>query len=377
MSSITPSLPFKVVGYWLFKRLSRPRIMPINVTVSVTNMCNSRCRTCYIWKLYLEKPHLRDQELKIWEFERIFQSLGKSPLIVTISGGEPYLRPDLAQICIAIYEYCRPKALIIPTNALLTDAVKTTTEKILQKVDEVEVIVNISLDGVNELHDEIRGVKGNFQRLLQTHRALQNLKLRYPNLTLGVHTVISRWNVGYLQEIYEYVRDFLKPDTYITEIAEHREELLNLNNDIAPTLEQYSKAIDYLISNIAFDYAKNAKLLQKIQHAFRIEYYRLVVEMLRYGRSIPCYAGYASAHINPYGDVWPCCILAYKMPLGNLRDVNYDFKKVWSSKRADFIRKHLNLNKCYCPMANANYTNMLENPLITLRTFLRVLKWSL
>jgi MoaA/NifB/PqqE/SkfB family radical SAM enzyme len=374
---ITPSLPLKIAGYWSFKRLGRPRIMPINVTVSVTNMCNSRCKTCNIWKLYLEKPHLRNQELKTWEFEQIFQNLGKGPIIVTISGGEPYLRQDLVQISTAIYEYCHPKALVIPTNALLTNEIKTATEKILQKVDDMEVIVNVSLDGIDELHDEIRGIKGNFQRSLQTYQALQDLKLKYPNLTLGVHTVISRWNVENIQQIYQYVKNVLKPNTYITEIAEHREELFNLNKEIAPTTEQYSKAIDYLISHITYDYAKRAKLLQKIQHAFRIEYYRLVVKMLQYGHSIPCYAGYTSAHINPYGDVWPCCILAYKMPLGNLRDVNYDFKKIWNSKKVDSIRKHLNLSKCHCPMANANYTNMLENPRIALKVLLRVLRWSI
>ena len=103
----------------------------------------------------------------------------------------------------------------------------------------------------------------------------------------------------------------------------------------------------------------------------------MVIQLINGKNGFKCYAGMASAHINPYGDVWPCCILAYKCSMGNLRDVNYDFKKVWRSEKANRIRKIIKRSMCQCPMANANYTNMLENPKALLMVLSRVFKWSI
>jgi hypothetical protein len=74
---------------------------------------------------------------------------------------------------------------------------------------------------------------------------------------------------------------------------------------------------------------------------------------------IPCYSGFASAQIAPDGDVWMCCIKAET--IGNLRDVGYDFGKIWFSERAKELRQTIKSEKCCCPLANASYTNMLHN----------------
>ena len=49
-------------------------------------------------------------------------------------------------------------------------------------------------------------------------------------------------------------------------------------------------------------------------------------------------------------------------PVGNLRDVGYDFKRVWFSPEADRLRASIHRGECACPMANAGYTNMLLHP---------------
>ncbi|HZS76615.1 MAG TPA: SPASM domain-containing protein, partial [Ktedonobacteraceae bacterium] len=72
---------------------------------------------------------------------------------------------------------------------------------------------------------------------------------------------------------------------------------------------------------------------------------------------IPCLAGVASAQIAPNGDVWACCIRAESV--GNLREHNYDFRSVWTTAEADEMRRSIKARECYCPLANASYTNML------------------
>ena len=75
---------------------------------------------------------------------------------------------------------------------------------------------------------------------------------------------------------------------------------------------------------------------------------------------LPCYAGVASAHIAPNGDVWTCCIRAE--PIGNLREVSYDLRQIWKSQRADELRDSIRRGECYCPLANAAYSSMLCDP---------------
>jgi MoaA/NifB/PqqE/SkfB family radical SAM enzyme len=100
--------------------------------------------------------------------------------------------------------------------------------------------------------------------------------------------------------------------------------------------------------------------IAEVTAAFRRQYYDLVKRTLREHRQvIPCMAGVASAQIAPNGDVWSCCVRAQSM--GNLREHNYDFASVWRTARADELRRSIKAGECYCPLANAAYTNMLTH----------------
>lgn len=348
-----------IIGYKLFRTVNIPKLMPISMTVSVTNQCNSRCGTCNIWKLYKHKPQLKSKELSLQEFEKIFESIGRSVIWFTISGGEPFLRQDLVDICKSIHENCRPQILSIPTNGLLPHLIERETKDILDVCQETTVMVNLSLDGVGDVHDKIRGVQGNFENAMDTYNRLKALKDECNNLELGVHSVVSRFNVDRLLNVYKYIKRELNPDSYICEIAEHRSELFNTNNDITPDIFSYERCVEKLRKQLKEDYLIKRGLSKLIQ-SFRLEYYNLAVKELEEKRQvIPCYAGFASCQISAYGDVWPCCILAYNASVGNLREVAYEFKRIWLSERADEIRRMIKAGICYCPMANAHYTNML------------------
>jgi len=59
--------------------------------------------------------------------------------------------------------------------------------------------------------------------------------------------------------------------------------------------------------------------------------------------------------------VWPCCVLGYDKSMGNLRESEYSFRKIWFSERADKVREYIRNQNCSCPLANAHYTNILCN----------------
>jgi MoaA/NifB/PqqE/SkfB family radical SAM enzyme len=328
----------------------RPLMLPVNITVSVSYRCNSRCKTCNVWLL-------PNDDFTLEEYDRTFASLGRAPYWFTFSGGEPTLRKDLPEMIASAYRHCRPGIINIPTNGIQDKIIPGRIERVLQACPDSEVIVNLSLDGLGLKHDEVRGVKGNFAHAMRTYAAFKDLKTRYKNFTLGVHTVISNFNVDAFPELCEFVQRELRPDSFITEIAEERVELDTVGLGITPTVEKYSVAIDTLVESLR---DKKITGVARITQAFRLQYYEIVKRTLREHRQIiPCMAGVASAQIAPNGDVWTCCVRAESM--GNLRDHDYDFGKVWRLAKADELRRSIKAGECYCPLANASYTNMLTH----------------
>jgi MoaA/NifB/PqqE/SkfB family radical SAM enzyme len=351
LTKVLPEIPALKASYATGRMLR----LPVNITVSVSYRCNSRCKTCNVWLL-------PNDDLKVEEWDRVFESLGSAPYWFTFSGGEPTLRKDLPEMVARAYRHCRPGIINIPTNGIQHKVIPGRIEQVLLAAPKSEVVINLSLDAVGSKHDEIRGVRENWSHAMKTYAALKELKRRHSHLTLGVHTVISNFNVESFPALCEYVQRELKPDSFITEIAEERVELDTVGLGITPSPERYTVAIDTLLESMR---DRQLTGVAEVAQAFRRQYYELVKRTLREHRQvIPCMAGVASAQIAPNGDVWTCCVRAQSM--GNLREHNYDFGSVWRTGKADQLRRSIKAGECYCPLANASYTNMLTHaPTVT------------
>jgi MoaA/NifB/PqqE/SkfB family radical SAM enzyme len=351
LTKVIPRIPALKATY----RTGRVLSLPVNITVSGSYRCNSRCKTCNVWLL-------PNDDMTLEEWDRTFESLGRAPYWFTFSGGEPTLRKDLPDMVGSAYRHCRPGIINIPTNGIQQKIIPGSVERVLQAAPKSEVIINLSLDGVGLKHDEVRGVRNNWDRAMVTYAALKELQKDYGHLTLGIHTVISNYNVDSFPDLCEYVQRELKPDSYITEIAEERVELDTVGLGITPTAEKYTVAIDGLLERMREERLTG---VAEVAQAFRRRYYDLVKRTLREQRQvIPCMAGVASAQIAPNGDVWTCCVRAESM--GNLREHGYDFGSVWRTGKAKQLRRSIKNRECYCPLANAAYTNMLTHgPTVT------------
>ena len=345
---------------------------PINLTFSVTNMCQSRCKTCSIWKVYQDAPGRFKQEMSLEEVERSFASVGEI-YFFNISGGEPFLRRDLPQIVAAACKYLKPAVIHTPTNALTPKLIEERTAEILEVIEAggriIPFTIKPSFDGVGEVHDDIRGVRGNFDKVLETLSRLKKLQERHPNLEIGLGTIISKFNLNHIRETARFARE-LGIDSYISEIAEQRTELFNVDDPITPAPEEYEKAIGDFNAELTNGLSAEAlakegtnKKVSSMTSAFRQVYYRYAVRIMKEQRQVlPCYGGVANAHISPYGDVWPCCVLGYDKSMGNLRAVGYDFMKIWRSPKAAEVREFIARRRCWCPLANQAYSNILCSP---------------
>jgi MoaA/NifB/PqqE/SkfB family radical SAM enzyme len=327
-------------------------MLPFSIVVSVSYRCNSKCKTCDVWR----KPN---DDMTVEEWCKVFANLGRAPFYLTFTGGEPFLRADIHEMVIAGAERCRPNVITIPTNGLLTKRTLDCVDQICAAAIHSQVGINLSLDGIGEEHDQIRNVPGNWDRAMATWQGLKDLQASHDNLVLSVHTVVSKFNSHRIRDIVEGL-EFLEPDSFITEVAEERVELDTVGWDITPAPDVYGPIADFLSARAK---AVPTTGLARFTQAFRAQYYQLAKRVLQeQTQIIPCQAGWASGHIAPNGDVWSCCIRAE--PVGNLRQTNYDLRPIWYERVGQMhsLRKSISGKECACPMANASYANMLLHP---------------
>ena len=350
---------------------------PITLTYSVTAACQSRCKTCNIGLKYQQDPKRKERDLKLEEIEKIFHTLGHV-YFFNVSGGEPFLRRDLPEIIKLACQYLKPRIIHIPTNAIASERIRSLTLQCLEIINHydstVPFSVKPSIDGVGKVHDEIRGVKGNFKQLEKTISYLKEIEQDYENFHLELGTVISNFNINHLSEIEDYVHS-LDVQSYRNEIAERRTEFFNLEDPITPDAETYKRLVSKFAEKIRQNIHKKRKLT-KITESLRLVYYDLVIRILNENRQvIPCFAGISNVHINFDGEVWPCCVLGYSQPLGSLRTVGYDFQKIWHSAQANAVRKYIKDGNCACPLANQAYSNILCSPKYLLKVIFNILKF--
>ena len=345
-------LPLKLLIFNISRRLNKTFILPVNYTYSITSKCDSKCKTCNIWK------QKSGNDLTKKEWKKIIRNIGNAPFWITITGGNQFLRKDLSEIAEYILKYNKPKIINFPISGTLPKLVVEQIKKILIEIKgkSVKLILNISIDGVNELHDNIRGVKDAFKKTIKTFMELKKLQKKYPNLIIGTYTVISKYNAKHITEIMDFITKYLKPDHYGIEIAEKSKELFNIKENFVP-----SKNTSINVINEYMKYIVNSKkTVLKFKNFFRRRYYVNVKKtLLKNKEIIPCFAGIASIQISPNGKVWQCCIRAGIM--GDLRKENYDFKKIFFGKKADKIRREIKKEHCFCTHSNPYYTNILSS----------------
>jgi MoaA/NifB/PqqE/SkfB family radical SAM enzyme len=330
----------------------------VNLTVSVTYSCPSRCATCDIWKKKVD-------DLSVDEYAKLFPTLEKVPVWVTLSGGDQFVRADFDEVVRLVCNLIEPHIVNIPMNGIITGRIFSMLPRIAALTVGRQLVLNLSVDEIGEAHDRIRGARGNFEKVKNVAALIRDIQRTYSHVVLGVHTVISRRNVHRIADIEREVRSIFRPDSYIAEVAEKRVELGTVDKDITPYVVDYRRAVAHL--RAAIQARRSSHPVARLVESLRLEYYELSAQILEQQRQvIDCYAGWASGHLAPDGHVWGCCVRAESM--GNVRDSGYDFRKVWRGPDADSFRRSVRAHACSCPLANASYTNLLLDP----RSLIRV-----
>ncbi len=335
---------------------------PFHFTLFVTNKCNNFCQHCFYWES-LNQPSI--DELKVEEIEKMSKSMGKI-FTLLLTGGETYLRKELPQIVKTFYDNNKIKNLITPTNGMMTKQVVQIVTQILEECPKISYTVQISLDGLEELHDEIRKVKGCFKRAVKTHKELMKLSEKYPNLKVTVASCINKLNQDTIDELYYYVRDELKSEFALTFLRGSpknpklvdidSKKYKNLYKEVESHDENRGKRIG--LKHLT-NYENLKKFMRYKMNAIRIN---LITDTYDKGKFItPCYAGSLNAVMYENGDLYPCELLGTKK-IGNIREVNYNFQTLWNSDKAKEYRKWILDSKCFCTHECYYQQNIMFNP---------------
>lgn len=206
----------------LKRELESYQMKPSAALLFLTYRCTSKCTTCTMWK----RPKNKEAEVSLDGWKHIIDKLYKNGLTaVEPFGGDVLLRKD---VLFPLLHYLKKRNFIIhlPTNCNLLD--KETAEDLVNS--EVDFIY-LSMDGINTLHDRIRGVEGTFDKVKRVLdflvKARSKKKANNNKPKIICNTTVSRDNLDQLDSITEFASKAGYDEIHLEYVGEMTEEQVN------------------------------------------------------------------------------------------------------------------------------------------------------
>jgi Fe-coproporphyrin III synthase len=301
--------------------VDRPRLL----TYIVTFRCNALCVMCDSWR----KPGEGDLELS--EIEAIFQQLPRLHA-VRLTGGEPFVRTDFADIAALVGRYLRPALLHVTSNGFLTDRIVAFCEK---RDRRTPLSLLVSIDGVGEKHNQIRGRKDAWDHSIATVRALAPRQAEL-NLRLAVNqTVVDAEGARHYRQLREVLRPLGVRNQVVIAYEASATYSLTREVDVAPRAPGAFKVfgdldradLELLCDQIEADLPEHP-LPEQVAKRY---YLAGIRNRLLHGQAHPnppCAALGAHLRLYPNGDVPTCQFNSQRV--GNLR--TQPFEDLWASE---------------------------------------------
>ena len=291
------------------------------VVWNVTRRCNLKCVHCYAHA----KNTSFDNELTTEQGRNLIDDLADfgSPVML-FSGGEPLVRKDLPQL--AAYAVEKGMRAVISTNGTLI------TPEMARTLKEIGLsYVGISLDGMEEINDRFRGVKGAFRSALEGIKNSQAAGIK-----VGLRFTINKFNVNEIPKIFQLLEDMDIPRVCFYHLVYAGRGTELVKDDL--THEGTRAAVDLIIDETKrlFDKGKPKEVLTVDNHADGpYTYMRLlkdnperaedVLELLKWnegnnsGRGIGCVSWDGEVHADQF---WR------HYSFGNVKD--RPFSQIWT-----------------------------------------------
>lgn len=302
-----------------------------------TARCNARCPMCF----YLDEIEAPGKGRELDQDELAAIGAFLPPLTyLSLSGGEPTLREDLAAMVQELIDAADPIYVSLPTNGSLPARAEEIFDRLSRRNPRTNFDAHLSVDGPAETHDGIRGA-GAFENVMETHRRLAALAGRRDNLSVKFVVTCSTLNEGVLEPFLD--------------------DLIALGCDRINLVPLHG---NYRDKSLAVTAGRCAALAEKLYakldaRGYRGPRYRLfnaikramdarletILEENDLGRV--CGAGRTLLVLGPSGELHPC--EPARESIGNLRSHGYDARRLLrAGAMREFERQRLGPGKCHC-----------------------------
>jgi MoaA/NifB/PqqE/SkfB family radical SAM enzyme len=360
-------------GYWTALKGFLDRRTPGYLIFFVTPYCNCRCKMCFNADV-MEHAGERNV-LRLDEIERVARNF---PGLhhVNFSGGEPFLRKDFEAIPGLFYAHSGTRFFTCPTNSSLPEHTEAAVDAICRQCPDAWIRITQSLDGVGALHDSIRGRTGLFDCVVELNQRLAKLRERHKNLSVGIASVLSKFNEGHEAELIDYVYDHLAFNDFGFLYVRGQTRDVEARSVARDAYRRFQQQCIQRARTHPARRGLGGGFFAAINHT-AAAYLQEIVEQDHY--VTPCLAGKRMVVMDDEGAIEPCEILKVFVAegkaglaasgMGNIRDFDYDIRKVLATEEARRITAYIKASKCYCTFECA----MAVNVLYTARIWPRVL----
>lgn len=278
----------------------------LNGTVIVTYRCNARCNMCSRYK----RPSSPDEEISLDTIRKL------PPMYFTnITGGEPFIRTDLKDIVRELYK--KSDRIVISTNGFFTDRIIDLCEEF------PNVGIRISIEGLEETNNAIRGLDDGFNRGYTTLKKL--VEMHHPDVGFGM--TVQDANAKDLVPLYK-LSDELNMEFATASL--HNSFYFVESNNIIKDRPMVAKNFENLINELLKSNSPKKWFRAYFNHG-------LINYIYGQKRLLPCDMSFDTFFIDPYGDVMPCNGTKEKEVMGNLNEQSWD--ELWNSEQAEKVRK--------------------------------------
>jgi Fe-coproporphyrin III synthase len=299
----------------------------MDAAIITTYRCNARCRMCKTWQF----PTKSSEEFRPELLHKLPGGLGR----VNITGGEPLIRRDLPEIM----RILAPKAhrLEISTNGYFTDRLADLARR------HANLTIRISVEGLAETNDRIRGIGGGFDRAVSSFRALRDVGVK----DIGFAVTIQDDNALDLLNLYEFVS---AENAEFAQAVPHNSYYFHTDHNEIRDVEAVQRAITELMT--AFLRSKKPK------EWFRAYLNRGLVDFVGgASRRLDCTGGTDIFFLDPFGEIYPCN--GWDLSMGNLHEQT--FEEIWNGPRAAEVRAAVKTCERRCWMTGTAVPAMKRN----------------
>src|ERR687889_209848 len=288
------------------------KIHPIRPTVLIYNctwVCDAKCTMCNNWKWGDRKSDMTLEQLEPAMRHPFWGAVEN----LNISGGEPTTRLDLPQM-VEMFQRRIPRLRKIGINTtgltparaipMLTRIVKFCAEK------DLLISIRVSLDGIGDVHNQVRAVKNGFDKASKTIEAMQALAKEHEHFQFGIASTIFATNMDDAENILAWART--KGLDVVFNMLRFTDAMLH-NKELEETIG-FKQREEEFMRKFFLDRVQEESLLSG--QAFLYLHYADVIAN-GYQRTMPCPFKSQGLLLNSNGALFYC---ENSQEIGNVRD---------------------------------------------------------